>query len=397
MTYSSPDYFEERDAPYLQQLIADTLEELSPATQGLFLQKFLKALAGVRVSETEGISHWEGIVGRQVEMSERLGRRVSLVTAAADYFYAADISRSPALIEYQDLKRLRRDAATDPLTGLYNRRVFEETFAKELNRAQRQTSPLALLLFDMRDFKGTNDTYGHARGDQLLGCFARAVTETIRRYDYGFRIGGDEFAVLLPQSDTQNAQGLAKRIEERFERYSLALAPGRAAELDFGLASFPANGESLEKLFEAADQALYAQKNSRRAEGTERAVHIQGSTAAPEADPLNSPADERLDLVRCLPPTVAQNQKRRHMRLSMQGVDARGVLHEGGIGDKEVRLLDLAYGGIGFLVEESAPLPEIFSARLHVPPFRDVDLRFRRVYTRPQDAGVLRVGASIAN
>ncbi len=65
--------------------------------------------------------------------------------------------------------------------------------------------------------------------------------------------------------------------------------------------------------------------------------------------------------------------------------------------DEAVRLLDLAFGGIGFLLEESTPVSELFSARLHVPPFHDVDLRFRRVYTRPQEAGILRVGASIAN
>jgi diguanylate cyclase (GGDEF)-like protein len=397
MADGSPEHREERDAPYLQQLIRDSLDELSPAGKGLFLQKFLKSLAGVEVSEEDCISCWEGILGRQIELSERLGRRISLVTAAADYFHTAEIFGYPALIDYQDLKRLRRDAATDPLTGLYNRRMFDETFAKELSRARRQVSPLTLLLFDMRDFKRMNDTYGHARGDQFLGCFARAATETIRRSDYAFRIGGDEFAVLLPESDIENGHGLAKRTDERFQRYALGIAPVVMAKLDYGLASFPDNGDTLEKLFEVADRALYAEKNLRPSFVAEPAAQIQIAPATPDGLGLPATDTTRPEFAPHPEAAEAQKQKRRHTRVSMEGMDARGVLHDGPIGDKEVRLLDLAFGGIGFLLEESTPVPELFSARLHVPPFNDVDLRFRRVYTRPQEAGILRVGASIAN
>ncbi len=396
MADGSRDHLPERDTPYLQQLVADTLERLSPSAKGPFLKEFLKALAGVEVSEQDGPNHWEGILARQFEMRQRLGRAVSLVTAASDYFDTAEIYRSPALIEYQDLKRLRRDAATDGLTGLYNRRLFDETVTKELNRAQRASSELTLLLFDMRDFKGMNDTYGHAQGDRLLGCFARAVTETIRRSDYGFRIGGDEFAVLLPESDSQNARTLARRIEESFQRHSRAVTPNLVAQLDYGLASFPAHGETREKLYEVADQGLYAYKNSRKTACAEPAVQIPNPPAVSEVRAASAPDGEPIRIIRPPDPAEGPKQKRRHIRLSMEGVDARGILHDGEINDKEVRLLDLARGGIGFLLDDSATLPEHFFARLHVPPFRDVDLRFRRVYMRPQTTGLLRVGASIA-
>ena len=124
--------------------------------------------------------------------------------------------RVPVLIEYDELKKLEINAATDPLTGLYNRRFFEEHFEKELNRASRYTQHLALVVIDLHQFKEVNDKYGHPRGDVALQAVASTLRKTLRTSDYAFRTGGDEFALLLVQSDSAQAQALARRVRANF-------------------------------------------------------------------------------------------------------------------------------------------------------------------------------------
>lgn len=373
----------EQGAEFFIELILDTLQQLTPEAQSLFLQKFLRSLAGVEVPESESLGHWEGVLRHRNEMAERLGRPVSLRSAAADYIDTVLVSPNATLVEYGELKRLRHNAATDPLTGLYNRRLFQEYMAKELARSQRYGSPLALLLFDLRNFKRVNDTYGHATGDEILRSVARAFRESIRGSDHGFRIGGDEFSVLLPQSESPSAHGLAQRITEKFERQARIVAPDAESGLNYGVASYPKDGESAERLYEVADHNLYTHKGR----VTRGAADLPAEPAAP-APTAESRQDSATGEGR-------RPSRRRYVRVSMEGIDARGFLHNG-FGDKEVKLVDLGHGGIGLLVEEAAELPEIFHARLHVPPFKDVDLKFRRVYTFRLPQGLQRIGCSFA-
>lgn len=373
----------EHGEEYFFELILDTLQQLTPEAQSLFLQKFLKSLTGMEVPESESLGRWEGILRHRNQMAERLGRPVSLRAAAADYIDAALVSHNATLVEYEELKRLRHNAATDPLTGLYNRRLFQDYMSKELVRSRRYGSPLALLLFDLRNFKRVNDTYGHATGDAILRGVARAVRESIRGSDHGFRIGGDEFAVLLPQSESPSAHGLAQRIAEKFDRQARSLAPDAESGLNFGVASFPSDGESFEKLYEVADQKLYTQKGRVNRGAAEVPGEPGPATLTPSPHQESAASEGR-------PPT-----RRRSVRVAVEGIDARGLLHNG-FGDKEVKLVDLGYGGISFLVEEAAQLPEIFHGRLHVPPFKDVDLKLRKVYARRLPQGLQRIGCSFA-
>ena len=99
-------------------------------------------------------------------------------------------------MEYEELRKLQINAATDPLTGLYNRRFFDDFFDKELNRSVRYTHRLALVVFDLHRFKEVNDRYGHPQGDLLLQMAASTLRKSLRTSDYAFRIGGDEFALL---------------------------------------------------------------------------------------------------------------------------------------------------------------------------------------------------------
>ena len=250
----------------LLELIVDTLRQLSPAAQGAFLQSLLKGLASVEVTKQESIVHWGNILARRNELTGKLGRPCSLRTAAVDYFGELQLLRKPILLEYEELEKLRHNAATDPLTGLKNRRMFEEYLGREINRSSRYRSSFALLLLDLHQFKIVNDTYGHAAGDEILCAVARASLETIRGSDIACRIGGDEFAILLPQAGKSSAEALAERIAAKFETNAKPLIPNILVGLDYGIAIFPSDAEDASALYQFADKNLYECK--------QRTVHL---------------------------------------------------------------------------------------------------------------------------
>ncbi len=207
---------EERIPEFWLELITDTLNQLDVGARGAFLQKFLHGLVGRGASEEESITHWEGILARQSQWAEKLGRPVKLRTAAVDYFEELNILRNPVLLEYEELKKLRYDAARDSLTGLHNRRMFEEYLGQEIDRSTRYGYPFVLLAFDLRNFKSVNDAHGHLAGDEILRTVASSCLETLRGSDIPCRTGGDEFAIILPQADRQGSEVLAERIARRF-------------------------------------------------------------------------------------------------------------------------------------------------------------------------------------
>src|SRR5437879_11154216 len=114
------------------ELLADTLESLDLPARGQFLQRYFRAIAHVDLRESQSVQIWDEMLSRRREITRLLGRQVSLKTALTDVLSSAGYLRVPILIEYDDLKRLELNAVTDPLTGLYNRRLFAETFEKEL-------------------------------------------------------------------------------------------------------------------------------------------------------------------------------------------------------------------------------------------------------------------------
>lgn len=122
--------------------------------------------------------------------------------------------------------RARSDALLDVLTGLGNHRAFQEELARELEQARRHDTALALLLIDVDDLKKVNDQRGHAFGDVLLASVGRVASGALRRSDRAFRVGGDEFAVLLPHSDIQSALAVARRILAR----GLSGEPGQSVD-----------------------------------------------------------------------------------------------------------------------------------------------------------------------
>ena len=168
-------------------------------------------------------------------------------------FIAVLRHRMNALIE-----RLSDAASTDPLTQLLNRRGFHDVFDLELERSRRSGRPCALVMGDLDHFKRVNDLLGHPTGDARLRKFARLMLRGKRRIDAAARMGGEEFALLLPETDEHGAYVIAERLRHNVRD---AFAPDQVAlTVSFGVAAYPNHGATGDQLFQAADQALYVAK-----------------------------------------------------------------------------------------------------------------------------------------
>ena len=153
----------------------------------------------------------------------------------------------------------RKLAETDALTGLYNQRFFHETLRREVLRAQRYERNLALIVFDLDDFKSINDEIGHLAGDRVLSQAAERLREAVRSVDVACRIGGDEFAVILPESGAEDADQLYRRVHSAMR--GTALGPdGERLRISAGIAELE-HGDTAASLFERADGALYRAKD----------------------------------------------------------------------------------------------------------------------------------------
>lgn len=167
----------------------------------------------------------------------------------------------------QRLTKAEKLAALDPLTSVANRRRFEQFIAAEVDRSHQDGTPLCLIMTDIDHFKKVNDTYGHFAGDRVLKAFAELLSRHVRNGDLVARYGGEEFAIVLPQTPTGDAFGIAERIRSIFERHggpdgSVANEFGRLTA-SFGLAEI-CEGEPPSALIERADQMLYEAKNKGR-------------------------------------------------------------------------------------------------------------------------------------
>lgn len=159
--------------------------------------------------------------------------------------------------------RTRKLACTDGLTGLYNHRQFKEFFEREMSRATRLTQPLSLAMMDVDNFKQFNDEYGHAIGDQVLVTVADLINEHLRNADLPCRYGGEEFAIILPDTEQSEAIIVAERLREMIEKESMKGLPEdvkRGITVSIGLATFPRDGRKMEFLLKIADDLLYGAK-----------------------------------------------------------------------------------------------------------------------------------------
>jgi diguanylate cyclase (GGDEF)-like protein len=236
-------------------ILIDSLQQLDQPTQQVFLQTLLKNVH--KTPEPDALTHWQEILLRQKLLSNHLGKVVNLKTAAVEYFVTTSLLRQAVLMKHRELKDRHHTVDTDPLTGLYNRRLFDVFFAKELGRSIRHGYALSLVLFNVFNLESAKGVHGQAVADALLVSLACACAESVRGYDYASRVSDFEFAVLLPQSDGDGARIVAERIVGKFKPDIARLAPNIGLRLQYGVASAPDDGENSTALFDVADRRLY--------------------------------------------------------------------------------------------------------------------------------------------
>jgi len=368
------------------ELLAETLESLERTPRAQFLQRFFKTLAQLDLTDTASLEYWEHILRRRRELSESLERPVSLRTAIVEVLASSSHLRVPVLMEYEELKKLQINAATDPLTGLYNRRLFEDHFERELNRALRYNQHLALVMLDLHQFKEVNDRYGHQRGDLLLRTVAATLRKSLRTSDYAFRIGGDEFALLLVQSDKDQAAILAQRVRANFAAATESLQIPAALNLDYGLAVYPEDGDQKEVLLRVADERLYEMKHSQREAAAPPRAPASRRPAAPAAN-VFGPTMPVLK-------TPAGSEQRKWERVHLAGKRAYAQLTDR---TQTARVIDLGYGGVALEFSATEELGITFEAVLHVPILPPVRVHLKRIYQVPSTSGQKRVGCAFVS
>ncbi len=180
-----------------------------------------------------------------------------------------------ALANLKLRETLRNQSIRDHLTDLYNRRYMEESLERELRRATRKHTSLAVVMLDIDNFKQFNDTFGHEAGDEMLRLLAHHMRVSIRFEDIACRFGGEEFVLILPDCGSEDAVRHAEGLREGAHRLRIELH-GRTVgdlSLSLGVAVFPIHGLDSETLLRAADQALYRAKQ----DGRNRVMVAQGA------------------------------------------------------------------------------------------------------------------------
>ena len=395
-------------------LLVETLDGLDESVRGQFLRQFFRTIAQIDFTDAQSNDYWERILLRRRELAENLGKRVSLKTALVDVLASTNFLRVPILMEYDEFKKLQINAATDALTGLYNRRLFDEYCDKELNRAKRYGHQLAIVILDLHKLKEVNDRHGHLQGDQVLQLAATTLRKTMRASDFAFRIGGDEFALLLPQTDPEQAITLCRRIRSQYEIDIRPLKMEIGVTLDFGVAVHPSDGETKSALMNLADQRLYQLKNSGRA--APRVVPPETPAPrevfTPPATQREAPAQPQQvsppfvvtppKIVSPPQPTGAEPQQpagrpevRKWERVSLANTKAYAILTD--VNQKTAAVLDLSYGGVALLLENAEDVPTQFHAVLHVPILPPVRVVLRKTNTQRLEGGRARVGCSFVS
>lgn len=380
-------------------LLVETLGGLEESARGQFLRHFLRNVVQLDLTEAQSLDYWKRILQRREELSGGAERKISLKTAMVDVLCSANLLRVPILVEYDDFKKLQINAATDGLTGLYNRRFFDETCEKELNRAKRYGQPLAIVILDLNKLKDVNDRHGHLVGDQVLQLAATTLSKTLRASDFASRIGGDEFALLLPQADPEQAITLCRRIRAQYENEVRALQLNIPVTLDFGVAVHPQDGDQKSELLRLADERLYGLKRSSRA--SQRVIPLEApppheaAAAAPPPPPPPQRASAAEGGPSVVPSPARHEEQRKWERVSLGGTKAHAVLTE--LDQKTARIVDLSYGGVALLFDHQEALPSQFNAVLHVPILPPVRVILRTTYTLPLEGGRTRVGCSFVS
>ena len=201
------------------------------------------------------------ILWRMISVSHEISRNLLYIMSERVRYSNLVIAVS---LEMQ--RKYQRYAMTDALTGLHTRGWLDDAFDREVKRSERDQLPLSLIMIDVDNFKHYNDDYGHLAGDQVLAAIAKAIRSPLRPNDLVARFGGEEFAVLLPETNVINAKFIAERLRENVSRADLGMIDGKQlpnVTISLGISTRAPN-DTLDMLIAAADVAMYHAKQKGR-------------------------------------------------------------------------------------------------------------------------------------
>ena len=240
--------------------VNDIIKEIK--NEGEVYRRLISFLTHLDFSPEEATMHWLKIVDIRTKMAQKIGRPVAFRVALLEYFLEdLRIYKAPLVVEMYIYETVKYNAMVDELTGLYNHRFLREFLWKESKRATRYNKQFSVVILDMDNFKAINESYGHLAGDDFLRNVGKIIEHNIRIEDIAVRYGGDEFLMVLPETNKEGATVFTKRVCSIVETIvmntmEMSIKPSISA----GIATFLEDSVDPVELLELADKALYRAK-----------------------------------------------------------------------------------------------------------------------------------------
>jgi two-component system, cell cycle response regulator len=224
------------------------------------LSNLVYLLTNLTMDPVEAKHLMEETFKTRIRMGECLNRPVDFRVALLDLILQKkEFIQNPKVIEIKLYLEQEKKAMIDYLTGLYNKRYYEDTMDREINQARRYKRNFSIILFDIDNFKLINDNFGHSMGDEVLKILSDLLKVNVRKEDTLCRVGGEEFIIVLPDTASEGARNVAEKIRIAFNDETLN---ENKLSLSGGIASYPNDGNNKYELFDCADKAMYFSKFS---------------------------------------------------------------------------------------------------------------------------------------
>lgn len=226
---------------------------------GYVFQSFFYHLFSLSLDEEQAALVWASCKAEHQKLSQQatLDFRASFFNTLLQQ---KELLLEPIIVEKSQWQALQKDVMTDELTGLFNKRYLNKSIEREILRAKRRSTLCSLIFIDIDHFKHLNDKYGHVSGDKVLKAIADVILQSVRSCDLPCRYGGEEFAILLPDTDKQGGQLLAERIREGIHDIRI-LGIRERVSVSAGVAAFPEDAQNGNELIHLADKAMYQAKH----------------------------------------------------------------------------------------------------------------------------------------